>query len=114
MICPNCGTNNAEGVAFCANCGAAMQAAPVQPVQPMKNPGKGLGVAALVLGIIAQIILPMILGALALILGAVGMSKSKAVGMKNGMAVAGVVLGIIGLAWWVLRLIICGGCALIG
>lgn len=114
MICPNCGTNNAEGVAFCANCGAAMQAAPVQPQMPAKNPGKGLGVAAMVLGIIGQLLFPLILGILALILGAIGLSKSKNVGMKNGMAVAGIVLGIIAIAFKILMIIACGGCALLG
>lgn len=34
MFCPNCGTENAEGAAFCAACGSAMNAAPVEaPVQ---------------------------------------------------------------------------------
>ncbi len=38
MFCPNCGTQNEDGVVFCANCGTSMaeQAAPtVEPVMPM-------------------------------------------------------------------------------
>ena len=39
MFCPNCGTQNADGVKFCANCGANLMPdanqAPVIPVQPV-------------------------------------------------------------------------------
>lgn len=31
MICPNCGSNNPDGTAFCANCGNSMNAAPIPP-----------------------------------------------------------------------------------
>ncbi len=35
MFCPNCGTQNAEDVKFCANCGAALQpASPAPAVSP--------------------------------------------------------------------------------
>ena len=42
MFCPNCGTQNNDGVKFCANCGAALTpdtpaAAPVQQYNPV-NP----------------------------------------------------------------------------
>lgn len=38
MFCPNCGTENAEGAAFCASCGSAMNAAPVQQDVPEVAP----------------------------------------------------------------------------
>ena len=49
MFCPNCGSNNADGVAFCANCGCQLdnqqpqqQAAPQpefqQPQAPFQQP----------------------------------------------------------------------------
>ncbi len=41
MICPNCGTQNAETAKFCKGCGSALQAAPVAETtyteQPMQN-----------------------------------------------------------------------------
>lgn len=44
MFCPNCGTKNPDGAAFCSNCGthlanvqAAKPAQPVQPVQPVQS-----------------------------------------------------------------------------
>ncbi len=38
MFCPNCGKENAEGAAFCASCGSAMNAAPVQQDVPETAP----------------------------------------------------------------------------
>lgn len=38
MFCPNCGTENAEGAAFCASCGSAMNAAPAQQDAPVATP----------------------------------------------------------------------------
>ena len=38
MFCPKCGTNNADGAAFCVSCGAPLQQAPQgQPQQPQQN-----------------------------------------------------------------------------
>lgn len=72
MFCPKCGVNLVEGATFCPNCGTpvAQQQAPVQqvPVQPVvnpygqpvvyvkpKTPGRGLGIAGMVLGIIGLV-----------------------------------------------------------
>lgn len=142
MFCRNCGANNADNAAFCVNCGATLNAEqpvqqpvyqqPVQqpvyqqPVQqpvyqqPVRNvpvPGKGMGIAGMILGIISlalfciwYLAIPCaIVGA---ILGGVALKKAKEAGMKNGMATAGlacslvalgitllfVILGIVGLA----------------
>ena len=38
MFCPNCGTKNAEGAAFCASCGSALNAAPIQQDVPVAAP----------------------------------------------------------------------------
>lgn len=126
-FCPNCGAQNADNVAFCASCGGKLGAeqpvvqqpvyqAPVQPVyqqpvyqqpvyqqKPASVPGKGLGITGMVLGIIALVLfcvtyvsLPCaIIGA---ILSGIGLKKAKDVGMKNGMAVAGLVCSVIALA----------------
>lgn len=113
MICPKCGTNNAEGVAFCANCGTAMENTPVQPAYnrpaPAQN-GKGLAIASMVLGIVSLIMFALIAGTLAVVFGA--MAKKK--GYTGGMATAGLVLGVIGLATWLLMMIFCSGCGVAG
>ena len=126
MFCPNCGTQNAEGTAFCAGCGANLNAkqAPVQqpvyqqpvyqqPVyqQPAANPGKGLGITGMVLGIVALVFfcswyisIPCaIIGAA---LSGVSMKKAQDAGAKNGLAVAGLVCSVIALAVCVFYLIL--------
>lgn len=108
MVCTNCGTQMAEGTAFCPNCGAAQGVqAPVQPQQPVygyqaaPQPAKGLAVAALVMGILSFFLFPIVTGLLGIIFG--GVAKSK--GNRSGMATAGIVCGIIGLVAWVIMLI---------
>jgi hypothetical protein len=79
--------------------------APPQPVAP-KN---GLGIAALVLAVIgllcvATVLAPIILGAVAVILGVVGRGRVKrGIADNAGVAIAGIVLGclaiVVGLAF---------------
>lgn len=73
--------------------------APTAPVQTIdENPGKGCGIASLILGILG--VLPpfhFLGGLIGLILGIVGSSKSKKAGKSNGTSVAGIVLSVIAL-----------------
>lgn len=129
MFCPNCGAQNADNAPFCANCGSRFeQQAPAAPVYnpapgyapvapgytpaPVANPGKGMGIASMVLGILAILLLCTSLTYVAIacaivgcILGGLGMKKSKEVGMSNGMGVAGLVCSIIALALCVIAII---------
>ncbi|MBQ3215447.1 MAG: DUF4190 domain-containing protein [Oscillospiraceae bacterium] len=131
MFCPNCGAQNADNAPFCANCGSRFEqqapAAPTYapPVAPayapttgyvpaaVSNPGKGVGIAAMILGILSLVLWCYIwvsipAGLVGLILGAIGIKKSKDAGMGNGMAVAGLVTSIVGIALWVLMFAIYG------
>ena len=70
------------------------------------NAGKGLGVAALILGILAVVcsFIPcfsfwaIVLGVIGIILGAVGLSKAKKGGGSKGLPKSGLILSIIGTA----------------
>ena len=81
---------------------------PQQPTQQMAavNPGQGLGIASLVCSIVGVSIV-------GLILGIIGLKKSKEAGMSNGMALAGIIISSIGLVFGVLwfLLIIIGAAA---
>ena len=79
------------------------------PGGPQKNPGQGLGIASMVLGIVSLIIpfLGTACAIVGLILGVLSKKKSDAVGMPSGMAVAGIVCSIIALAISVLLLFTC-------
>lgn len=116
IYCQKCGAQNADNAQFCVGCGTpfaqqqpngASQQQYMYQQQQQSNgnvpaqPGKGLAIASMVCGIVSFFCFGVILGILALIFG--GIAKSK--GYKGGMATAGVVLGVIGLAIYVLGLI---------
>lgn len=123
MVCNKCGNPINPGATFCTNCGAPVEAQAPQtynatPVYdapqnynptPDAPPAKGLAIASLVLGIVSLFCLPVVTGVLAAIFG--GVAKSK--GNTSGMATAGIVLGIIGVATWLIMIIACGGFAFI-
>ncbi len=137
MFCPYCNSEINDGLKFCPKCGSPVASASNQqyqdpyqqqyqqppvfnqaPVQPMqfyseqpqadnRVPGKGLGVASMVLGIIAFVFscylyLSLPLGLTSLILGVVGRIKAKSAGKKNGCATAGIICSILALAWVIL------------
>ena len=133
-FCKHCGSQIEDNAAFCGVCGQAQNAAepqapvyqaPVQPQQPVYVapqapvnpyaqpvvPGKGLGVASMVLGIVSLVLFCVwylaipcaIIGAA---LGGVAQSKAKAAGVKNGMAVAGITCSCIALGVAILFLLL--------
>jgi hypothetical protein len=83
--------------------------------QSQNDPGKGLNIASMVLGIISLVLLwawgigiiPAIVG---LVLGIVGKGKSREVGAPTGMATAGIVCSIVALSINIAATIICVGC----
>lgn len=122
-FCTNCGNqlNNNQQQAQQA------QQAPQQPVyqqpvyqqpvyqQPMAPapvvPGKGMSIASMVLGIASLVFfcawyIAIPCSIVGVILGALGMKKAKMVGMKSGMAVAGIVCSCIALAVTIIYTII--------
>jgi hypothetical protein len=79
--------------------------------QPPVDPGKGLSIAALVLGICGFVV-PfggLVCSIVGLILGLQGKKKSEAVGIQSGIAKAGIILSIIGIALSVLWIVLCVG-----
>lgn len=127
MVCPNCGAQIPQGTSFCQLCGTSVQNAQPQyqsqyqyptypnqygapPVKDPEVPGKGQGVASMILGIISLVSfcsfsVPIICAIISIVLGCVSKSKAKAAGMKNGMATAGIVMSVICLSLWVFIII---------
>ena len=118
MKCTFCGAELNDDVMFCTECGRAVEATPAvsanAAVKADKDPGKVLGLIAMILGIVSAamslIFLPFVccyglglmgyvvsfaLAVAAIILGAIGSKKSKAAGYKNVMATVGLILGIV-------------------
>jgi hypothetical protein len=83
---------------------AAPPAAPPMPGQPAMpvSTSNGFAVASLVLGILTVVFfftiwLPWLLGVLAIVFGAIGISKANKGAGQKGMAIAGLVCGAVGI-----------------
>lgn len=130
MFCPNCGTQNNDGVKFCANCGAALTpdtpaAAPVQqynPVNPVNtNPVNVTPVYSAntsaaqktnvlcIVGFIVSLVSIVLLGTTAiigLILSVIGLIVANKSNQKGkGMGIAGVIISGILVAVWIFAII---------
>lgn len=96
--CPNCGKFMEDDAAFCSSCGTPLQNQKIyMTTNNIPANSIGLGVAALVLGIVGLLawIIPIIglsIGIVALVFGILGIKKSS-----KGMSIAGIVLGAISL-----------------
>ena len=133
MFCPNCGTQNADGVSFCANCGAnLMPAAPAaapapqyqpQPApqyqpqsQPVPSPTPVLVSQSpkknvlCIVGFIASLVSIPLVGTTAiisLILCIIGLaSASKKNEKGKGQAIAGLIISIVLIIIWIIALLI--------
>lgn len=116
MYCAKCGAQIVEGSSFCGKCGAAVpppaapsvstatpSSAATAPAQPTTAGTRtsGLAVASLVLGIVG--IFLNFLSILAIIFGGIAISQtSKNPDLKGkGLAIAGLVLGILVAISWI-------------
>ena len=124
MYCAKCGAQVAESSSFCGKCGAPVSqpTAPPQPavVSPPSSATapqtptpstqtSGFAVASLVCGIVGLLI--NFLSIPAIVLGAIGIAQtgknSKYKG--RGMAVAGLVLGIFTIIFWIVIIVLWAG-----
>ena len=106
--CPKCGARNPASARFCTKCGESLtpappaQAPPTQAPQYVSRAGRhtGMGTASLVLGIVGFFFFAIILGPLAIILGAIAWGKDK-----DNLGLAGLILGLIGFILWIIFVI---------
>lgn len=117
MFCNNCGNNCRDGLSFCTNCGNRLSSLPHQEqpsfVSPQviyiqqepaqgyqaaepKKPGFALSIPAMIAGIISVVDMNVFFGIAGIIMSAISIAKGKKAGVKNGMAIAGLVCSIIG------------------
>lgn len=105
--CPQCGTSVQDNVRYCSNCGISLSAVPAAPTTPSHDaPGappvqprtSGIAIASLVFGCLF-FFLPS--AVIAVILGHISGSQiRKSAGRLkgSGMALAGLILGYVGIA----------------
>ena len=76
----------------------------MEPVGQQRN---GVGIAALVVGLISLVFAGLLLGAVAIVLGWIGLNRVKKGQATNQvMALTGVVLGMAGVVSWFVFLVI--------
>jgi len=63
-----------------------------------RHVGNGLAIAGLVCGLVGLLFFPIVLGPLAIIFGAVALSRANRGAGHKGMSIAAIVLGIVDLA----------------
>jgi hypothetical protein len=63
--------------------------------QPPPQPSNGLAIASLVCGIVGLLFFGIILGPLAVIFGAIGLSRANRGASGKGLATAGLIMGVI-------------------
>lgn len=113
MFCSNCGTKVPDGNAFCPNCGSPVNQQTYQQQQtyqppftpyyaPQSSAGNVLGIIGMIAGIVSLVLfciwyISIPIGIAAIVISAIGMSKSKHSGAKNGMALSGIICGAIGI-----------------
>jgi zinc ribbon protein len=107
MFCSTCGSPVGTGATFCGTCGHALRLSPA-PVgwssAPMTadgfpvavSAGSGYSTAAIILGVLAIIFVPILLGSAGIVLGAIGKSKGEAKATAGiVVAACGTVIGMI-------------------
>ena len=110
MYCRKCGREIPDDSVMCGYCGT-----PVNPDNPytyggtpqnMDEGANGLGIASMILGIVA-ILLACCVAAAGLILGIIALQKPK-YGSSRGMALAGVICSVIALLMKIIVIILLG------
>lgn len=104
MYCPSCGRKYDIDYWRCPNCGALLSE---KPVVQEKSESMGLGIASMVLGILALfgilfLVPAWVFATVSVILGIVQLALHS----KKGMAIAGIIMSIIALVLSVLWLVL--------
>lgn len=133
MKCNICGAELAADATFCEACGAAVTPATTEALEgdlldaPQKNPGKVLGILSFIFSLVSLvaglalscccfftcayfgpiigIAVGLIFAIAGIILGAIGLKKSKSAGFKNGLALAGLIISCVFIVLQILLII---------
>lgn len=114
MFCKNCGKEIDDNAYVCPNCGVKV-AAVESAEETKKKKVNAFGIAGFVVSLISLWlgIYLCIASVVGLVLSVVGMKMRAKCTSCNGLAIAGLVLGIISLVVWAIVWIVVGG-AIIG
>jgi len=107
MFCKNCGQEINDNAVICPFCGVATNSkfdSTAPGMQPIKKTN-GMGIAGFVVSLVGMLggnYLYLIPGIVGLILSIIGMVQMKKCNSCNGLAIAGLVIGIISFIFWII------------
>ena len=101
-VCPSCSVVSDTEKSFCPECGTSFDQSTTTPTSTSSGDGGGMATAGLACGIVAFLFLPIILGPLGIIFGAIAWSKGHPRGpAATIVSIAGLVVGfILGALMW--------------
>ena len=119
--CPECGTAHETGQPFCANCGTQLGGVITEvgqrwPRVPPRAPVSAMSIISFILGLMSLLggpavyflffLGPLLVGALAIIAGMFAHASAREKGLQaDGLATAGIILGVLGTIWGLVLLI---------
>lgn len=104
--CKTCGARVDRGEYSCPVCGAPLSnntKATYNDYRPMSNEKSKMATAGMILGIIGAVLISLLLSVLGLIFGIIGLTQvNSGKGANKGQALAGIILGAIGIVLYIL------------
>lgn len=110
MFCPYCKTPVQDGMAYCAACGAALNAAPACGAQyaapPIRGGSNDTAIAAFVMALVS-LVFPILVFP-AIVFGHIGLKNSQKTPERTGrgMAIAALLIGYFTVAIWLLTALV--------
>ena len=103
--CDECGSEISSKATTCPHCGNPTNKVDKEPIAETKT--NGFAITGFVIGLVSMLIDPVgIFGTLAVVFSSIGLGKIKNNGQKGkGLAITGLILGIIALVWLVIKII---------
>ncbi len=108
MFCKNCGKEIDDSAYVCVHCGVKVERAQTHvEVKQRNNVAFGLGIAGFALSILSLWLAMYycVASIVAIVLSAVSMNMAKKNDDKHGLATAGLIIGIVSTAIWLIVLI---------
>ncbi len=106
--CPNCGKEVKDGADICLGCGTVINKGNVANTNNSVagKQSNVVGIIGFVSSLVGLFLWPFVFGTAGIICSAIGISKAKTLQSGKGLSIAGLIVGIVDIVWWIIALII--------